>query len=655
MLESMEELADAIEDAQYVNAIATQEDGPKPVIAWEQPTPIELHEWEQRIIQKQQQYNQRIRTKFQQKSLSYSTKVVDIEAFSMEWVCQQPIGFYLFSEYIKVICDDYVRINFMEQIIRFRKLISPLSTTTSSTSSSSRSSSINNNNKMMEERLLFAIQLIHQFIGYSQLPETKIISPSPAPPITVPTSTTTTIPVDANSSDVLLVTSESLPKPEDPPRKDQRVSSSTDVLQPEQQHSPNTPLTENNKEQIVQYIWNTLPPRTEIDEYDLARPTMEYYYYNHPSNSTNIQNKTVPPLNSTTTENRITTETNVDSTNMSSIPETSSTDPCRTPKHVIEMSNEELRQLVHENCDYPICSMSIVGLKGPVLDHMIQLMASNISMVQKVAMLSSTMQQQPSHRRSSATKSEYRSSSEFYTHPTPPYMDQPDTNHRSFSKLNDSYGSLSYNSSERTHYRNIPAEEVFEALDSSLMTSSQSHRQHSKNDIRRQSSGGGGGGGNSSNQKSMNNNHELLVNGPPATERTAAMSTTNTTANGNSNTIVQELRQLQDVSTTSNNNSTIGNNSSRVVDVPIHFFDVAEYIIMESLKEQYWIPFTKSSYYTKCKHFLWYQDRKIIPDDFYVLRVLGRGGFGLVTGTSLSGFGCRHLEFALILFTSFQF
>ena len=45
----MEELQDAIEDAQYVNAIATQEEGPRPVLAWEIPTEEQLAAWETKI------------------------------------------------------------------------------------------------------------------------------------------------------------------------------------------------------------------------------------------------------------------------------------------------------------------------------------------------------------------------------------------------------------------------------------------------------------------------------------------------------------------------------------------------------------------------------------------------------------------------------
>jgi hypothetical protein len=65
------------------------------------------------------------------------------------------------------------------------------------------------------------------------------------------------------------------------------------------------------------------------------------------------------------------------------------------------------------------------------------------------------------------------------------------------------------------------------------------------------------------------------------------------------------------------------------------FFDVAEAIVMESLRRQYWDAFLESEHYTKLMHFLWYQDRRVAPEDFFVMRVLGRGGFGLVTGTSL--------------------
>ena len=61
-------------------------------------------------------------------------------------------------------------------------------------------------------------------------------------------------------------------------------------------------------------------------------------------------------------------------------------------------------------------------------------------------------------------------------------------------------------------------------------------------------------------------------------------------------------------------------------------FDQAEAIVMESLKRDYWEQYKQSPQYEKCLNFLWYQDRKVAPDDFYPMRVLGKGGFGLVKG-----------------------
>ena len=63
-------------------------------------------------------------------------------------------------------------------------------------------------------------------------------------------------------------------------------------------------------------------------------------------------------------------------------------------------------------------------------------------------------------------------------------------------------------------------------------------------------------------------------------------------------------------------------------------FDEADIIVMASLRRDYWRKFLASPEYTKLKNFLWYQDRRVVPDDFFVMRVLGRGGFGLVTGES---------------------
>jgi hypothetical protein len=61
-------------------------------------------------------------------------------------------------------------------------------------------------------------------------------------------------------------------------------------------------------------------------------------------------------------------------------------------------------------------------------------------------------------------------------------------------------------------------------------------------------------------------------------------------------------------------------------------FDVIECIVLESLRRDYWDAFVASPQYKRLLDFLWYQDRRVVPDDFFPMRVLGRGGFGLVKG-----------------------
>mmetsp|Transcript_40352 Transcript_40352/g.97444 ORF Transcript_40352/g.97444 Transcript_40352/m.97444 type:complete len:653 (+) Transcript_40352:236-2194(+) len=96
----MEELQDAIEDAQYVNAIATQEEGPRPVLAWEKPTDEQLAIWDSDTRRK--------------------ASPDGPKPFSTEWSLQSAIGLFLFSEYLKEICNDYHRINFVEDVIRWK-------------------------------------------------------------------------------------------------------------------------------------------------------------------------------------------------------------------------------------------------------------------------------------------------------------------------------------------------------------------------------------------------------------------------------------------------------------------------------------------------------------------------------------------------------
>ena len=70
--------------------------------------------------------------------------------------------------------------------------------------------------------------------------------------------------------------------------------------------------------------------------------------------------------------------------------------------------------------------------------------------------------------------------------------------------------------------------------------------------------------------------------------------------------------------------------------LPEDLFDEAAIIIAENIKEKHWKGFLESEQYTKLLNFLWYKDRNVVEEDFFLMRVLGRGGFGLVTGKSLS-------------------
>jgi hypothetical protein len=94
----MEELQDAIEDAQYVNAISSVEDGPRPVLPWEIPTEEQLASWKQ----------------------SKMKADVSPAPFEFEWTLSHALGFFLFSAYLKEVCHDYVLINFMEEVARWK-------------------------------------------------------------------------------------------------------------------------------------------------------------------------------------------------------------------------------------------------------------------------------------------------------------------------------------------------------------------------------------------------------------------------------------------------------------------------------------------------------------------------------------------------------
>jgi beta-adrenergic-receptor kinase len=95
----MEELQDAIEDAQYLSAVSSVEDGPRPVLPWEIPTEEQLAAWK--------------------KSVQSRTLVAPLP-FQFEWVLSKPLGMFLFSSYLKEVAGEYVEINFIEEVTRWK-------------------------------------------------------------------------------------------------------------------------------------------------------------------------------------------------------------------------------------------------------------------------------------------------------------------------------------------------------------------------------------------------------------------------------------------------------------------------------------------------------------------------------------------------------
>jgi len=102
----MEELQDALEDAQYVNAINFDE-GPRPIVAWDNPSDESLTEWKRSLIQSWE---------------NDPDKDKKDKPFEFEWTLARPLGLFFFSSYVKEICGDHVRMCFIEEVLRWRCL-----------------------------------------------------------------------------------------------------------------------------------------------------------------------------------------------------------------------------------------------------------------------------------------------------------------------------------------------------------------------------------------------------------------------------------------------------------------------------------------------------------------------------------------------------
>lgn len=102
----MEELQDALEDAQYVNAINVEE-GPRPITAWENPSEEVLNEWKAKLLSDWE---------------SNENKASKPKPFGFEWTLSSTLGLFLFSSYVKETSGDYVRMCFIEEVLRWRCL-----------------------------------------------------------------------------------------------------------------------------------------------------------------------------------------------------------------------------------------------------------------------------------------------------------------------------------------------------------------------------------------------------------------------------------------------------------------------------------------------------------------------------------------------------
>mmetsp|Transcript_23814 Transcript_23814/g.53258 ORF Transcript_23814/g.53258 Transcript_23814/m.53258 type:complete len:700 (+) Transcript_23814:295-2394(+) len=112
----MEELQDAIEDAQYVSAISSAEDGPRPVLPWEVPEEEELKAWREEIVR---------RHKEEEKSAEAGGEggngaPPSPAPFGFEWTLAHALGLFLFSAYVKEISGEYLEMNFVEEVLRWK-------------------------------------------------------------------------------------------------------------------------------------------------------------------------------------------------------------------------------------------------------------------------------------------------------------------------------------------------------------------------------------------------------------------------------------------------------------------------------------------------------------------------------------------------------
>ncbi|KAL7541524.1 hypothetical protein ACHAXR_013198 [Thalassiosira sp. AJA248-18] len=405
----MEELQDAIEDAQYVSAISSVEDGPRPVLPWENPEVEELANWKASVLKKHEEAlakkkkkttSNNSKTNITKNDPSSSSSVenkkppspvaVAVTAspppppFEFEWTLAHALGFFLFSAYLKESVGEYIEINFMEEVLRWR----------------------GTRGRFRAEKTSFIVANY-----FAEFPE-GTVRPEPAPAVVTPPP----VPEGAEAEGGGAAAVEN----GDGEKGFKSEEGASAPAAPAPAAPPPRPKVE---------VGEGTPPKTEIDEYDLAREP-----------------------------------------------------PAFTPDDIQEILSHSSEP--NKNC---------VGVGGKVLESIL----SRVDKLRK----------------------------------SPGYSSLPEIHEN--SEENDG----------------IPKKEDVQG-DNSLQST--------------------------------------------------------------------KKRSFRNLSLVSN-------------ELPENLFDEAEVIVAENLRERYWVGFQSSPYHSKLLNFLWFQDRTVVEEDFFVMRVLGRGGFGLVT------------------------
>jgi hypothetical protein len=131
----------------------------------------------------------------------------------------------------------------------------------------------------------------------------------------------------------------------------------------------------------------------------------------------------------------------------------------------------------------------------------------------------------------------------------------------------------------------------------------------------------------------------------------------NSSDHGNAD--ISNLSETTAVSSIDANNDQVDNSNPLILwknNISSHLFDQVANIVLEIIKSKYWTAYSQPEVteWNKTLNFLWYRDRPTVQEDFFVMRVLGRGGFGLVTGMIIQYQLLLHRTYIMCSLASFS-